>query len=81
MVCSCGVGITHWEARDGQPPSILPGAKPKMFFAPDQIQKRNQDWGPQKFQAELSAAWHYESPWEGTKYIKDQTDLENDKKN
>ncbi|MDA7695774.1 NADH-quinone oxidoreductase subunit C [Candidatus Pelagibacter sp.] len=23
----------------------------------------------------------YESPWEGTKYIKDQTDLENDKKN
>ena len=57
MVCSCGVGITHWEARDGQPPNILPGAKPKMFFAPDQIQKRNQDWGPQKFQAELSAAW------------------------
>ncbi|MDC0484556.1 NADH-quinone oxidoreductase subunit C [Candidatus Pelagibacter ubique] len=23
----------------------------------------------------------YESPWEGTRYIKDQTDLENDKKN
>ncbi|MDA9634961.1 NADH-quinone oxidoreductase subunit C [Candidatus Pelagibacter sp.] len=23
----------------------------------------------------------YQSPWEGTKYIKDQTDLENDKKN
>ncbi|MDC0941585.1 NADH-quinone oxidoreductase subunit C [Candidatus Pelagibacter sp.] len=23
----------------------------------------------------------YESPWEGTKYIKDQTDVENDKKN
>jgi NADH-quinone oxidoreductase subunit C len=23
----------------------------------------------------------YESPWQGTKYIKDQTDLENDKKN
>ena len=23
----------------------------------------------------------YESPWDGTKYIKDQTDLENDKKN
>jgi hypothetical protein len=28
-----------------------------MFFAPDQIQKRNQDWGPQKFQAELNTAW------------------------
>ena len=23
----------------------------------------------------------YESPWEGTKYIKNQTDLDNDKKN
>ncbi|MDB2692938.1 NADH-quinone oxidoreductase subunit C [Candidatus Pelagibacter bacterium] len=26
-------------------------------------------------------SFDYESPWEGTKYIKDQTDLENDKKN
>jgi hypothetical protein len=57
MVCSCGVGITHWEARDGAEPASLPGAKPTMFFAPSQIQKRNQDWGPEKFQRELANAW------------------------
>ena len=57
MMCSCGVGITHWKSRDGQAPSTLPGAKPTMFFAPNQIQKRNQDWGPGKFQEELTNAW------------------------
>lgn len=57
MLCSCGVGITHWEARDGQEPATLPGAKPAMFFAPSQIVKRNQDWGPEKFQQALASAW------------------------
>jgi hypothetical protein len=57
MLCSCGVGITHWESRDGQKPGTLPGAKPAMFFAPSQIQKRNQDWGPEKFQQDLTSAW------------------------
>ncbi len=57
LTCSCGVGITHWESRDGQPPSELPGAKPEMFFAPSQIQKRHQDWGPEKMQAEMQKAW------------------------
>jgi hypothetical protein len=57
MRCSCGVGITHWEARDGADPASLPGAKPTMFFAPSQIQKRNQDWGPEKFQQQLAQAW------------------------
>lgn len=57
MVCSCGVGITHWESRDGQPPAELPGAKPEMFFAPTQMQKRNQDWGPEKFQQNMNDAW------------------------
>jgi hypothetical protein len=28
-----------------------------MFFAPSQIQKRNQDWGPEKFQQQLAQAW------------------------
>jgi hypothetical protein len=57
MLCSCGVGITHWGDRDGAEPASLPGAKPTMFFAPSQIQKRNQDWGPEKFQQELANAW------------------------
>lgn len=57
MVNSCGVGITHYDARDGSDPSELPGATPAMFFAPTQIQKRNAEWGPEKFQATLAAAW------------------------
>jgi len=57
IVCSSGVGITHWSSREGQAPATLPGAKPEMFFAPSQIQKRNKDWGPEKFQQELAKAW------------------------
>ena len=57
LVLSCGVGITHYESRASADPATLPGAKPAMFFAPSQIQKRNQDWGPEKFQTELRSAW------------------------
>jgi len=57
MVCSCGVGITHWESRDGQDPATLPGAKPTMFFAPTQFQKRGQDWGPAVLQQKMNDAW------------------------
>lgn len=57
VVCSCGVGITHRDARDGDNPNTLPGAPQTMFFAPTQIQKRNQDWGPEKFQQTLNGAW------------------------
>lgn len=58
MAYSCGVGITHWESRDGENPANLPGARPKMFFAPDQIQKRHKEWGPEKYQAKLGDAWN-----------------------
>ena len=44
MVESCTVGLTHWE--QGGDPGELPGAKPEFFFAPAQIAKREQDWGP-----------------------------------
>jgi hypothetical protein len=57
VTCSCGVGITHWNSLDGAEPSSLPGAKPAMFFAPTQIQKRHQEWGPEKLQAEMQNAW------------------------
>jgi len=56
LVCSCGVGITHYDQRDGEAPDALPGAKPTMFFAPSQIQKRNQQWGPAVYQEKLGAA-------------------------
>ena len=57
VTCSCGVGITHWDSRGGAEPSGLPGAKPTMFFAPAQIQKRRQEWGPDKMQTEIQSAW------------------------
>ena len=43
MVESCMVGATHWES--GGRAKDLPGAKPKFFFAPGQIAKRDKDWG------------------------------------
>ena len=44
LVESAMVGASHWE--DGGKAGILPGAKPKFFFAPGQIAKRDQEWGP-----------------------------------
>lgn len=57
LVCSCGVGITHWNARDAEDPRSLPGAAPSMFFAPDQIQKRTKEWGGEELQKRLRVAW------------------------
>ncbi|MEM7218678.1 MAG: DUF2855 family protein [Pseudomonadota bacterium] len=56
LVCSCGVGITHWDARDGADPAELPGAKPTMFFAPTQIVKRNEELGPVEYQRRIGDA-------------------------
>lgn len=57
LVNSCSVGITHREARAGPDPGSLPGARPTLFFAPDQIRKRNREWGPALFRRNLGAAW------------------------
>lgn len=52
---SCAVGATHWDhmGQTGE----LPGPKPQLFFAPDRIKKRNQDWGPGGLDRHLSTAW------------------------
>lgn len=52
---SCLVGGTHWEQRGVQ--QELPGAKPQFFFAPAQIKKRNEDWGPGEVDARFARAW------------------------
>ena len=52
---SCLVGGTHWDA--GPLASDLPGATPKFFFAPSQIQKRNQDWGAAGLQERIGEVW------------------------
>ena len=55
LVHSCIVGATHWSAGARAPD--LPGAEPAFFFAPGQIQKRSQEWGPQVLQEKLGDAW------------------------
>lgn len=52
---SCAVGATHWDHRG--PNADLPGPKPQMFFAPDRVKKRNQDWGPGGLEKKLATAW------------------------
>ncbi len=52
---SCAVGIAHWDAPPSE--SRLPGPKPVMFFAPDQIDKRLAEWGPAGYQSRLTQAW------------------------
>ncbi|MFN2098750.1 DUF2855 family protein [Altererythrobacter sp. MF3-039] len=44
MVESCIVGATHWEAERKRDKD-LPGAKPKFFFAPGHIAKRDAELG------------------------------------
>ncbi len=52
---SCAIGMTHWETpRTGED---LPGPKPEFFFAPSQVQKRAQDWGPAGLQERMGTAW------------------------
>jgi hypothetical protein len=52
---SCNVGMTHWDAAGGE--EELPGPTPEFFFAPSQIQKRTQEWGPEGLQARIGDAW------------------------
>ena len=52
---SCAVGATHWDHMNSS--AELPGPKPQMFFAPDRVKKRNQDWGPGGLERNLATAW------------------------
>jgi hypothetical protein len=56
LVASVSVGGTHW--RDVGPAGALPGPQPTLFFAPDQIVKRRQDWGPGGVETRFAEAWH-----------------------
>ena len=49
------VGMTHWEG--GARPDSLAGPEPEFFFAPTQVQKRNQDWGPLGLQERVGKAF------------------------
>ena len=59
---SMTVGGTHWD-HEAAEHGALPGPTPTFFFAPNQITKRNQEWGADKLDAALSAAWLGFADW------------------
>jgi hypothetical protein len=52
---SSAVGATHWDEMQGG--GELPGPRPTLFFAPDQITKRRADWGPGGLEERFATAW------------------------
>jgi hypothetical protein len=50
------VGATHWD-EPSEAPANLPGPAPSFFFAPDQITKRNKDWGRAGLNDRVGEAW------------------------
>ena len=52
---SAAVGLSHWDKFEaGQ---TLEGVKPQFFFAPAQIAKRREEWGPGVMEKRVSQAW------------------------
>ena len=52
---SAAVGISHWDQFN--PGVKLDGIKPEFFFAPAQIAKRRQDWGPGEIERRVGDAF------------------------
>ena len=62
LVYSMAVGATHWqdfEAGENE----LPGPPPTLFFAPDRVVKRSEDWGIAALQGKVADAWHPFCEW------------------
>ena len=55
LAASIQVGGTHWADLAAE--DELPGPVPALFFAPTQIVKRRDDWGPGGFEERYGAAW------------------------
>jgi hypothetical protein len=64
LVHSMAVGVTHWEEFEtggGE----LPGPAPTLFFAPDRVIKRSQDWGRADLEQRVADAWQPFCEWTG----------------
>ena len=53
------IGVTH---QDSTPAGTLSGARPTVFFAPDQMRKRTVDWGRDGLDERFGAAWRSFAP-------------------
>jgi hypothetical protein len=63
LLYSMTVGVTHWEELGAGGGGELPGPSPILFFAPDRVTKRSEDWGPAELQKRVAAAWHPFCEW------------------
>ncbi len=61
---SMAVGLTHWEEL-GAGAGELPGPTPTLFFAPDRVVKRSEDWGRAGLEQRVAEAWHPFCEWTG----------------
>lgn len=52
---SSAVGISHWDQFN--PQNSVEGVKPQFFFAPAQIAKRREEWGPGVIEKQITASW------------------------
>jgi hypothetical protein len=64
LVHSMAVGATHWEGF-GAGAGELPGPTPALFFAPDRVVKRSEDWGRAGLETRVADAWHPFCAWMG----------------
>jgi Protein of unknown function (DUF2855) len=62
LLHSMAVGVTHWEDL-GAGAGDLPGPTPTLFFAPDRVVKRSQDWGRGGLETRVADAWHPFCEW------------------
>jgi hypothetical protein len=62
LIHSMVVGVTHWEEL-GAGAGELPGPPPTLFFAPDRLTKRAEDWGAAGLQRRVSDTWHPFCQW------------------
>lgn len=59
LVHDAVVGVTH---QDSTPAGTLQGARPQVFFAPEQMRKRTADWGRDGLDARFGQAWQRFAP-------------------
>ena len=64
LLHSMAVGVTHWEDFGGGG-GELPGPPPTLFFAPDRIVKRAEDWGGDGLMRRAAEAWDPFCEWIG----------------
>jgi hypothetical protein len=64
LLRSMAVGVTHWEEL-GAGAGDLPGPPPTLFFAPDRVVKRSEDWGRAGLETRVAEAWHPFCEWTG----------------